>query len=94
MPSSYNDGPTSAWNYAVRPAGDRVEGDLKLERRDVSANFTTIIPVRVEFGGGKHGYVFVVNRQDQQTMTFKVPQKPVDVVLAPDHSLLGAVRRD
>ena len=65
-----------------------------MTRRDVAPDFFTIIPVKVEFDGGKAGYLFVVNKEDQQSMTYKVPAKPRNVVFAPDYSLLASVRRE
>lgn len=86
--------PSYTWKYDVKPEAGAFVLTLDVTRRDVSPGFTTIIPVRVEFDGGKRGYVFVVSTQDQQSAAFKLPQKPKNVVFAPDYSLLGFVRRD
>lgn len=86
--------PSYSWNYAVAPAGDAYNLTINVKRKDVPSDFFTIIPVKVEFDGGRAGYVFVVNKDDQQTVTHKVPAKPRNVVFAPDHSLLASVRRE
>lgn len=86
--------PSYTWKYDVKPADGAFVLTLNVSRRDVSPDFSTIIPVRVEFEGGKSGYVFVVSTQDQQSATYQLPQKPKNVVFAPDYSLLGFVRRE
>ncbi len=86
--------PSYTWNYAVAPAENGFNLTINVNRREVSPAFMTIIPVRVEFDGGRVGYVFLVNKDDQQTVTHKVPSKPKNVVFAPDYSLLASVRRE
>jgi len=86
--------PSYSWSYDVKPADEGFALTLHVSRRDVSPGFTTIIPVRVEFEGGKAGHVFVVSTQDRQSQTYQLPQKPKSVVFGPGHSLLGSVRRE
>jgi hypothetical protein len=52
------------------------------------------IPIRVEFEGNKHGYVYMANKQAKQSTTQKLPAKPRNVVFAPDSSLLAVVKRN
>ena len=50
--------------------------------------------IRVDFDGGTVAYLYMINDQDKQSMTKKVPKRPKNVVFAPDHSLLANIRRD
>lgn len=86
--------PSYSWNYDVVPADGGYALTINVNRRDVSPGFTTIIPVRVEFDGGKFANIFLVNTEDRQTVTRKVPAKPKSVVFAPDYSLLASIRRE
>lgn len=86
--------PSYSWSYEVAPADGGFTISFDVKRRDASAAFMTIIPVKVEFEGDKHGYLFVISNQEKQTATFKVPLRPKKVIFAPDHSLLAEIRRE
>lgn len=86
--------PSYSWSYEVEPAAEGFALTMKLRRRNVGPDFSTLIPVKVEFEGGRAGHVFVMNSQDEQTVTFKLPARPRNVVFAPNYSLLASVRRD
>jgi hypothetical protein len=86
--------PSYSWSYDVAAAEDGYNLTINVKRSQVSPGFMTIIPVRVEFEGGKSGHIFLVNREDQQTVTQKMPARPKNVVFAPDYSLLATIRRD
>ena len=86
--------PSYTWSYDVKPEGDAFAVTIDVERRDVSDNFMAVIPVRLEFEGGKQGYIFIPNKQARQTVTQKIPMKPKNVVFAPESSLLGSIRKN
>jgi hypothetical protein len=86
--------PSYTWSYSVKSEGKEFVVTIDLERRDVSDGFTAVIPVRVEMEGGKSGLVFIPNKQNKQTVTYKVPARPKNIVFAPDSSLLAYVKRN
>jgi aminopeptidase N len=87
--------PSYRWQYTVAPAADgKFEVKVKVQRKDVAKGFVAAIPVRIEFGGDQLGYAFMINREDEQTLTTVVPMKPKNVVFAPEHSLLAWTKRD
>jgi hypothetical protein len=86
--------PSYTWSYDVQPGEKGQKLTLKLQRRDTAPDFTTIIPVRIEFEGGRGVYVFVVNDEDRQSVSWNFAGKPTKVVFAPDHSLLAFVKRE
>jgi len=85
--------PSYTWSYSVKPEGDAFLLTVDLERRDTSDSFSTVIPIRVEFDGGKMGYVFVLSKNAKDSVTRKMPMRPKNVVFAPDSSLLANVKR-
>ena len=86
--------PSYTWKYSVKPDADKFLLTIDIERRDVPEDFVAFIPVRVDFGGGKHGYVYIANKQSKQSITQKMPMKPVKVEFAPDSSLLALIKRN
>jgi hypothetical protein len=86
--------PTVRWSYKVEPSGNAYKLTLSVKRSDVPADFAFLVPVRVEFEGGKAGYAFVNVKDDQQTITKDLPMAPKNVVFAPDHSLLANIRKE
>ncbi|HEX6086482.1 MAG TPA: M1 family aminopeptidase [Thermoanaerobaculia bacterium] len=86
--------PSYTWSYRVQPEGKEFVVTIELERRDVSDGFTALIPVRVEMEGGKSALIFIPNKQNRQTVTYKVPARPKNVVFAPESSLLAYVKRN
>ena len=86
--------PSYSWSYSVKPDGDAFLLTIDVERRDVPEGFVAFIPVRVDFGGDKHGYVYIANKQARQSVTQKIPMKPKNVLFAPDSSLLASVKRN
>jgi hypothetical protein len=86
--------PSFTWSYAVKPEGDAFQLTVDIERRDVPDGFVTFIPIRLEFDGDKHGYVYIANKQAKQTVTQKIPMKPKNVLFAPDSSLLASIKRN
>lgn len=85
--------PSYTWDYSVTPDGDGFLISFDLERRDVSDDFTAVIPVRVEMEGGKMGYLFLPSRTSKETVVRRLPAKPKKVTFAPDFSLLASVKR-
>ena len=86
--------PSYTWNYTVKPEGDAFLLTVDVERRGVPDEFVAFIPIRVEFDGNKHGYVYMSNKQAKQSITQKLPMKPKNVLFAPDSSLLASIKRN
>lgn len=86
--------PTVRWSYKVEPNGNAYKLNLTVKRSDVPSDFTFLVPVRVEFEGGKSGYLFVNVKDDQQTISKDLPMAPKNVVFAPDHSLLANIKKE
>lgn len=86
--------PTVRWSYKVEPKGNAYRLSVTVKRSDVPADFTFIVPVRVELDGGKSGYVFVNVKDDVQTVTKDLPMAPKNVIFAPDYSLLANIRKE
>jgi hypothetical protein len=87
--------PTYRWRYEVTPGEGGIHNvTVHVDRRGVPDDFKTIIPIRVEFEGGKTGFFYMTNTQAKQSTTQKVAQRPKNVVFAPDFSLLAHIRRD
>ncbi|HVE71060.1 MAG TPA: M1 family aminopeptidase [Thermoanaerobaculia bacterium] len=86
--------PSYTWKYSVQPEESQYAVTIDLQRRDVADDFVAVIPVRIEMDGGKTAVVFISNKQNRQTVTYKVPAKPKNVVFAPDSSLLAYVKRN
>jgi hypothetical protein len=86
--------PSYTWKYTVKPEGNEFVLTIDVERRDVPDGFVTFIPVRVEFPGNKHAYVYIANKEARQSVSRKLPMKPANVVFAPDSSLLASVKRN
>lgn len=86
--------PSYTWSYTVKPDGDAFLLTVDVDRRDVPDGFVAFIPIRVEFEGNKHGYVYMANKQARQSVTQKIPAKPKSVLFAPDSSLLASVKRN
>lgn len=87
--------PTYRWNYEITPGEGGVHNlTVSVDRKGVPDDFKVIIPIRVEFDGGKTGYFYMINTQPKQSITQKVAARPKGVVFAPDYSLLAHIRRD
>jgi hypothetical protein len=86
--------PSITYSYDVKPDGDAFLFTVNIERRDVPDGFSAFIPIRLEFEGNQHGYVYVMNKEAKQTVTRRIPQKPKNVVFAPDSSLLASIKRN
>ena len=85
------DVPTYTWNW-------KAEGNnlaLTVKRSGVPDDFFMPVVVRVEFAGGKSGTLIVPVKNAEQTFTRALPEKPVNVIFAPDHALaLANMRRE
>jgi hypothetical protein len=87
--------PTYRWKSEITQGeGGVYNVTVHVDRRGVADDFKTIIPIRVDFGGGKTGYMYMINTRPQQSITQKVATRPKDVTFAPDFSLLANIRRD
>jgi hypothetical protein len=87
--------PTYRWKSEITQGeGGVYNVTVHVDRRGVADDFKTIIPIRVDFGGGKTGFMYMINTKPQQSMTQKVATRPKDVTFAPDFSLLANIRRD
>jgi hypothetical protein len=86
--------PSYTWKYSVKPEGDAFLLTIDVERSDAPEGFVAFIPIRVEFDGNKHGYVYIANKQAKQSVTQKIPAKPRNVVFGPDSSLLATIKRN
>jgi hypothetical protein len=87
--------PTYRWRYEVTPGeGGMHNVTVHVDRRGVPDDFKAIIPIRVEFEGGKSGYFYMVNTQAKQSTTQKMDKRPKNVEFAPDFSLMANIRRD
>ena len=65
-----------------------------MKRSDVPSDFAFIAPVRVEFDGGKAGYLFMNIKDDEQTISRDLPVAPKIVTFAPNYSLLANIRKE
>lgn len=87
--------PTYRWSWTV----SRVEGaapfrlDLEIERGDVSDDFRMALPVRVTLAGGREAQVLAMVSRASETFSFPLPERPREVELAPDRSVLAAIER-
>jgi len=87
--------PTVRWSYKVEPDGNQYRLTLNVKRSDVAPDFVLIAPVRVEFEGNKSATIFVPVKSDEPvTVQRQLPEKPRNVVLGPDHSLLANIRKE
>ncbi|MFL6248073.1 MAG: M1 family metallopeptidase [Thermoanaerobaculia bacterium] len=87
--------PTYRWKSEITQGeGGVYNVTVTVDRRGVPDDFKTIIPIRVDFGGGKSGFMYMINTKPQQSVTQKVAERPKDVTFAPDYSLLANIRRD
>jgi hypothetical protein len=86
--------PSYTWKSSVKPDGKEFVVTIDLERRDVPEDFVAVIPVRIETEGAKAALVFIPNKQSRQTVTYRVPARPKNIVFAPDSSLLAFVKRN
>ena len=86
--------PSYTWSYSVKPEGNEFLMTINLERRDVSDNFITVIPIRLEFEGGKQASIFIPSKEAKQVVTQKIPMKPKNVVFAPESSLLASIKKN
>jgi len=86
--------PTYRWSWSAEPDPKGFRVSVTVKRSDVPDDFVMPIPVRVELDGGKFATFFIVAKQPEQTVTQILSVKPRNVVLAPDHSVLGNFRRE
>jgi hypothetical protein len=85
--------PSFTWSYSVKPEGDAFLLTIDVERRDVSDDFQVIVPVQVEFDGGKVGYLYFSSKSAKDSLTRKVASKPKNVIFGPNSSLLANIKR-
>ena len=86
--------PTYRWKSEITQADGVYSVTVHVDRRGVADDFKTIIPIRVEFEGGKSAFFYMTNTKPQQSITQKVATRPKDISFAPDFSLLAHIRRD
>lgn len=86
--------PTVRWSYKVQQDVNGAKLSITVKRSDVPPDFTFLVPVRVEFEGGKSGYLFVNVKDNEQTITKDLPMVPRNVVFAPDFSLLANIKKE
>jgi aminopeptidase N len=86
--------PTVRWSYKVQQDVNGAKLSLTVKRSDVPPDFIFLVPVRVEFEGGKSGYLFVNVKDNEQTITKDLPMVPRNVVFAPDFSLLANIKKE
>ncbi|HVR41512.1 MAG TPA: M1 family aminopeptidase, partial [Thermoanaerobaculia bacterium] len=87
--------PSYRWSYSVAPSeGGGYTLTINLKRSNVGSNFTTVIPVRIDYEDGKSGVTFIMNKAAEESVTRKLAAKPKTVVFAPEHSLLADIRKD
>lgn len=85
--------PSYTWSYSVKPEADAFLLTIDVERRDVSDDFQIIIPVQVEFDGGKVGYLYFSSKNAKDSLTRKIASRPKNVVFGPNSSLLATIKR-
>jgi hypothetical protein len=78
----------------VQPSEGAYLLTVNVERKDVPEGFNIPLPVRVEFEGGKGGYMYIPSKPGKQTVTQKLPAKPKSVAFAPDYSVLASIKRN
>ena len=87
--------PTVRWSYKVEPDGSQYRLTLNVKRSDVAPDFVLIAPVRVEFEGNKVATIFVPVKSDEPvTVQRQLADKPRNVILGADHSLLANIRKE
>lgn len=86
--------PTYRWRHDIVQKDGVYEVTVDVDRRGVADDFKTIIPIRLEFDGGKSAFFYLVNDRPKQSITQKVAARPKAVAFAPDFSLLAHIRRD
>jgi hypothetical protein len=86
--------PTVRWSYKVEPNGNAYKLTMTVKRSDTAPDFQFLVPVKLEFDGGKSGYMFVNVKDAEQTVTKDLPLQPKNVVFAPDHSLLANIKKE
>jgi hypothetical protein len=87
--------PTVRWSYKVEPDGNQYKLTLNVKRSDVSPDFLLIAPVRVDFEGNKTATIFVPVKSDEPvTVQRQLGEKPKNVILGADHSLLANIRKE
>lgn len=86
--------PTIRWSYKVEPDGSAYRLTIDVKRSDCAPDFMIIAPVRLEFDNKKIATTFVAVKQDTATVKMQIPEKPRNVVFAPDHSLLANIRKE
>jgi hypothetical protein len=86
--------PTVRWSYRVDQAGDKYSLSLTVKKSDVPPEFVFMVPVTVEFEGGKEGTFIMMVKDAEQTITRDLPMRPRNVVFAPKHSLLANIKKE
>ncbi|MEZ5331468.1 MAG: M1 family aminopeptidase [Thermoanaerobaculia bacterium] len=88
--------PTYRWSWTVSRAdggGAPFRLDVEIERRDVSDDFRMALPVRVTLEGGRTASVLAMVAKDSESFSFPLPERPREVELAPDRSVLAAIEK-
>jgi hypothetical protein len=84
--------PDIRWSWSVRRGAGVAPFslDLHVERRDGEAS-SIALPVRVTLGDGRRAMVLAMMRDAAEDFSFPLPERPDDVELAPDWSVLALI---
>ena len=86
--------PELRWSWSVRRGAEPAPFalDLHVERRDGGAS-SIALPVRVTLGDGSRATVLAMLRGSAADFSFPLPERPDEVELAPDWSVLAVIER-
>jgi hypothetical protein len=87
--------PTYQWDYRVggKNSEGKVEVTLDVRQSNVPPDFKMLVPVRLDFGGGKGGDVLVMVDQPHKEITMALPARPRKLEFNPDHAILAKVKK-
>jgi len=72
-----------------------VRATVRVRQRDVPANFMMYVPVKIDFGARGEAYVRILVKGPETEVTLPIlPQKPDDIILDPDESVLADVHTE
>jgi hypothetical protein len=86
--------PSYRWSWRAEPDANGFRVSVTVNRSGVADDFVMPIPIRIELDGGAATTAFINANDASQTATYVVPSKPRNVLIAPEHSLLGNFRRE
>jgi len=86
--------PTLSWSWSAAPDSGTTGGYLlavEVEKSDVPADFKVMIPVWVEFDGGRVSRTVLPLDRVRKRFEIPVPEKPAGLVFNPRHEVLAQI---